>query len=326
MSGKGKSLADTQGNIGNYFSVNKNGTYLGNKGKSTGKGTSSNSPSNDSKALTPTTKQKTGPKNLYSAKRPRTTSNSPTEQRKRMNNDSSQATQQNKKMNNPNNKTTTDNTTPSSLGQHGFAELEKRLLAGFEVMIQRKIEPLKNDIKEMKLDQSRSAYTTSLENNVTLSRKFEQKEEKHRKLQERISYVEDQLLEKNIIFQGIYETEFKEYKDVKTQVVKAIAETMNGETEEEKKQSAKNTSIDSIERMGRFNPLRTQPVKVKFTEKKDVDNLFKNRKKLPKGIFIDKEYSKSTEKERRTLRPIIKAARRMTNLKGFVRWKVLTLS
>ena len=91
---------------------------------------------------------------------------------------------------------------------------------------------------------------------------------------------------------------------------------MNGETEEEKKQSAKDTSIDSIERMGRYNPLRTRPVKVKFTEKKDVDNLFKNRKKLPKGIFIDKEYSKSTEKERRTLRPIIKAARRIDKFKG----------
>ena len=302
MSGKRKSLADTQGDIGNYFSVNKNGIYLGNEGKSTGKGISSNSSSNDSKALTPTTKQKTGPKNLNSAKRPRTSSNRPTEQRKRMNNDSSQVTQQNKKMNNPNNKTTADNTTPSSLGQHGFAELEKRLLAGFEVMIQREIEPLKNDIKEMKLDQSRSAYSTSLENNVTLSRKFEQNEEKHQKLQERISYLEDQLLEKNIIFQGIYQTELEEYKDVKTQVVKAIVETMNGETEEEKKQSAKNTSINSIEWMGRYNPLRTRPVKVKFTEKKDVDNLFKNRKKLPKGIFIDKEYSKSTEKERRTLR------------------------
>ena len=46
-------------------------------------------------------------------------------------------------MNNPNNRTTDDNTTPSSNGQHGFAELEKRLLAGFEVMIQKEIKPLK---------------------------------------------------------------------------------------------------------------------------------------------------------------------------------------
>ena len=42
----------------------------------------------------------------------------------------------------------------------------------------------------------------------------------------------------------------------------------------------------------------------------------KNSKKLPKGVFIDKEYSKATEKERRTLRPIIKAARRIDKFKG----------
>ena len=101
-----------------------------------------------------------------------------------------------------------------------------------------------------------------MENSEAISRKFQQNEEKQKKLQDRISYLEDQLLEKNIIFQGIYETEFEEYKDIKTQVVKAIAETMNGETEEEKKQSARDTSIESIERMGRYNPFRTRPVKL----------------------------------------------------------------
>ena len=45
---------------------------------------------------------------------------------------------------------------PSTTETHGFAELEKRLLAGFESMIQKEIEPLKNDIKEMKIEQSRT--------------------------------------------------------------------------------------------------------------------------------------------------------------------------
>ena len=57
-------------------------------------------------------------------------------------------------------------------------------------------------------------------------------------------------------------------------------------------------------------------MKVKFSEKKDVDDLFKNRKKLPKGIYINKEYSKSTEKECLLLRPVIKAARRLDKYKG----------
>ena len=50
--------------------------------------------------------------------------------------------------------------------------------------------------------------------------------------------------------------------------------------------------------------------------KTDVSCLFKNWKKLPDGVFIDREYSKATEKERRILRPIVKAARKIEEYKG----------
>ena len=99
-------------------------------------------------------------------------------------------------MNTPENRTTTNNTNLSSQEENGFAELEKRLLAGFEFMIQKEIEPLKNDIKEMKMEQSRSASTLTLGSSEAISCKFQQNEEKHKKLQDRISYLEDQLLEK----------------------------------------------------------------------------------------------------------------------------------
>ena len=60
---------------------------------------------------------------------------------------------------------------------------------------------------------------------------------------------------------------------------------MEGDDHEAKKTLAGQTSIDSVERVGKFNPLRTRPVKVKFREKKDVDHLFKNRKELP-GVYL----------------------------------------
>ena len=47
--------------------------------------------------------------------------------------------------------------------------------------------------------------------------------------------------------------------------------------------------------------------------------MLKNKKKLPKGVFVDKEYCKATEKEHHLLRPIIKAARRMESYKGLCR-------
>ena len=197
-----------------------------------------------------------------------------------------------------------------------LAELEKRLLAGFALMIQKEIEPLKSDIKEIKEEQRFNFPSNSMGSCESITRKFNQTDEKHRKLQDRISFLEDQLLKKNVIFQGILESEYEDTKDIKTGIVKAIANTMHGETEEEKTKAAGYTSIASVERMGKYNPLRTRPVKVKFSDKKDVDNLFKNRKKLPRGIYIDKEYSKATEKECCLLRPVIKAARRIDKYKG----------
>ena len=199
-----------------------------------------------------------------------------------------------------------------------FAALEKRLLDGFASMIQREIEPLKQDIKEIK-EERLITQNISLNSCESINRKFNQADKKHRKLQDRISYLEDQLLEKNVIFQGILESEYEDTKDIKTGVVKAISTTMTGESDEDKLLNAGQTSIESVQRLGKYNPRRTRPVKVRFGDKKDVDHLFKNRKNLPKGIYIDKEYSKSMEKERRLLRPVIKAARRLDKYKGVCR-------
>ena len=54
-------------------------------------------------------------------------------------------------------------------------------------------------------------------------------------MESRLSQIEDQLLERNLIFQGIVENEFEDRSDIKIQVIKAIAPTMEGEDEEEQK-------------------------------------------------------------------------------------------
>ena len=134
---------------------------------------------------------------------------------------------------------------------------------------------------------------------------------KQKKIEDRLSIIEDQLLEKNVIFQGIYETEYEDISDIRGYVIRAISNTMPGEDLDEKRTNAKCTSMDQIERIGRYNPQRVRPVKVKFTDKSDVDHLLKNKRKLPEGIYVDREYSKATEKERRLLRPVLKKARKM---------------
>ena len=79
-------------------------------------------------------------------------------------------------------------------------ELKTQLFEGFEQMI----EPLKHDIKDLKTDRDNRNAALNVE---TLSRKLQNNDEKHRKLESRLSQIEDQLLERNLIFQGIVETE-----------------------------------------------------------------------------------------------------------------------
>ena len=292
----------TQQNIGKFVNINKT-----NKDKGVEKGDTQTGTEAVDHNRASSTKQLGQPRTIAPNKRLRSVSRSPEEVRrppqKRQNKNNTMAT-------------TTHTSKKDEENSSDLAELEKRLLAGFTLMIQKEIEPLKSDIKEIKEEQRFNIPGNSTGSCESITRKFNQTDEKHRKLQDTISFLEDQLLKKNVIFQGILESEYEDTKDIKTGIVKAIANTMQGETEEDKTKSAGDTSIASGERLGKYNPLQIRPVKVKFSDKKDVDNLFKNRTKLPRGIYIDKEYSKATEKEHHLLRPVIKAARRIDKYKG----------
>ena len=188
--------------------------------------------------------------------------------------------------------------------QPELQELKRQLFAGFEQLI----EPLKKDMRALKSERREQIAALSLE---TVNRKFQRSEAKQKKIEDRLSMIEDQLLEKNLIFQGPHETEYEDQNDIRGKVIRAITSTMPGEDADEQRTNASCTSMDLVERIGWYNPLRSQPVKVKFTDKSDVDHLLKHKKMLPEGIYVDKEYSKTTEKERRLLCPVLKAAMKM---------------
>ena len=72
-----------------------------------------------------------------------------------------------------------------------------------------------------------------------LKRQIIKNEEKQKKLETRIIALEDQLLEKNVIFQGLKEDEYEDIQDTKTKVISAIANVSTGNTPEEGKDTAK---------------------------------------------------------------------------------------
>ena len=191
-------------------------------------------------------------------------------------------------------------------------ELKQQIFAGIKLML----DPIKEDIEQIKLDQRGNESKTENLTGHKIQQQIIKNEVKQKKLETRISALEDQLLEKNIIFQGLTEDEFEDQQETKTKIISVLTTVTEVATAEDRKESAKKTPIDAIERIGKYKPNRSRLVKVKFTNKTDVSCLFKNRKKLPDGVFIDREYSKATEKERRILRPIVKAARKIEEYKG----------
>ena len=53
---------------------------------------------------------------------------------------------------------------------------------------------------------------------------------------------------------------------------------------------------------------------MEFLLKEDAVYLLENRSNLRKGIYIDREYSKDIEYQRKLLRPILQAAKRTKGL------------
>ena len=107
--------------------------------------------------------------------------------------------------------------------------MEKHLFAGFEKLIT----PLKNDIEQLK--NASTCLNCESTYNSDIGKKLQRNDEKHKKLESRLSLIEDRLLEKNLIFQGIYETEYEDNSDIKKHVIRVMAPIMEGDDDEEKR-------------------------------------------------------------------------------------------
>ena len=94
-----------------------------------------------------------------------------------------------------------------------------------------------------------------------------------------------------------------------------LATIMHGETEEEKLDSAKQIAIKSCRRLGRFSRNRPRPVSVELLHKQDIKFILDNRFDLPSGIYVDKEYPIDIECKRKTLLPVLRAAKQLSNYK-----------
>ena len=152
--------------------------------------------------------------------------------------------------------------------------------------------------------------------NNDLQHKVNKVEQDNIKLNTKVQQLEDKLLEENLVFQGIPETLWETHNSTKEKIVLAISHIVSGENSVDRLNQARNIPIKDVSRLGRYFATRNRPVLVEFYHKTDVEFILFNRRELPKEVYVDKQYSDETEKERRKLRPILNCARKHDDYKG----------
>ena len=174
------------------------------------------------------------------------------------------------------------------------------------------------DSIDQKIDPNLSSRVEHVETKQlkTEARLFKMEKE-NEELKQRLVSIEDKLLENSVVINGISEEKFEEPELRREKLNKEIACILSGNTFEEKLENAKSLQIESTDHVGKFNPAKGRPIAVKFASKTDVEMILKNKKSFSEGIFVDRLYSTETEKERRRLRPILSAARRLEEYRGW---------
>ena len=153
------------------------------------------------------------------------------------------------------------------------------------------------------------------EENTRLNRKVQQLSAKQAKMKRQLNKIKAKNLDRSMIIRGILE-ETKETEATLIQKIhRSLTAIMSGESEEDKLESARQIGIISCKRLGRFNKNRIRAVSVEFKHKEDTDFILENRFDLVKGIYVDREYPADTEKKRKILLPILKAAKRLPDYK-----------
>ena len=132
-------------------------------------------------------------------------------------------------------------------------------------------------------------------------------------VQKKINQLEDRLLERNLIFQGISESIPDDVDARKEKLYSAIS--ISRDTPEERLQLAREVEIIRTRRLGKPDPPRIRPISIEFSNKYDVEQIYTNRFNIEESVFVDREFCYATEKDRGILRPILKAAKNLPEYK-----------
>ena len=145
--------------------------------------------------------------------------------------------------------------------------------------------------------------------NLRLNRKVQQLTAEQGRMKKQLTKIETKSLEHCLIIRGLPEEPKETDQMMCDKLHNSLATIMQGETEEEKLDSAKQIVIKNCRRLGRFSRNRPHPVSVELLHKQDIEFILDNRFDLPRGTYVDKEYPIDIERKRKMLLPVLRATK-----------------
>ena len=153
------------------------------------------------------------------------------------------------------------------------------------------------------------------EDNLRLNWKVQQLTVEQNRMKRQITNIETKGLDECLIIRGLPEEPKETDKRIFDKLHNVLATIMQGETEEEKTNAAKNLTFQRRRRLGRYSKNRSRPISVELTHRQDAEFILENRFDLPRGIYVDKEYPIEIERKRKIMLPVLRVAKRLSNFR-----------
>ena len=153
------------------------------------------------------------------------------------------------------------------------------------------------------------------EENLRLNRKVQQLTVEQNRMKRQMTKIETKGLDQCLIIRGVPEETKESDQMIFDKLYNVFSSIMHGETEDEKINASKQLTFQRCRRLGRYSKHRSRPLSVEMTHKQDTEFILENRFDLPRGIYVDREYPIDIERKWKTLLPVFKAAKRLSNYK-----------
>ena len=103
------------------------------------------------------------------------------------------------------------------------------------------------------------------------------------------------MLQNNLIIYSIKEEEWELDETRKEKIHKAIANTVDAPDYRKRIKIAKSIAIVKSTQLGKYRNGMCRPISVCFEKRSHAETLYQSKKHLPKGIYVDREYTEEIE-------------------------------